>query len=162
MIILDRDVSAYHRYGLSCTVADCSWQGSEQDIGMGWIRSRAGVLGSAGLYLIHFSVPRYDGSCVCICLLTGLGSHQWRDCCPDWWDMLRCRPAEVPAERLQHWKLHDGSYSFGYSTLEMVKLIDFREDLPGTFIYIYIHCQKLNVSNLYHFDMALYPDLWHP
>jgi hypothetical protein len=31
MIVLDReDVSSYHRYGVSYTVADCSWQGPEQ------------------------------------------------------------------------------------------------------------------------------------
>jgi hypothetical protein len=64
IILLDREsVSAYHWYGLIYTVADCSWQGSEQD-------SWAGV-DSAGLYLIHCSVPRYDGSYSCICLLTG-------------------------------------------------------------------------------------------
>jgi hypothetical protein len=71
--------------------------------------------------------------------------------------MLRCRTAEVALERLQDWRIHDSSYSFGYSTLEMVKLSDVSEELPDTFIYIY--CQKENVSNLYHFDMALYPEL---
>jgi hypothetical protein len=133
MIILDReDVSAYHWYGLSYTIADCSWQGSEEDSSAGWTCSRSGVSGSAGLYLIHCSVPRYDGSCICICLLTGLGSHHWQDCCPDWWDMLRCCTAEVAPERLQDWRLHNGSYPFGYSTLEMVKLTDVWEELPDT------------------------------
>jgi hypothetical protein len=46
-------------------------------VGLGWTHSRAGVSGSAGLYLIHCSVPRYDGSCICICLLTGVGNNHW-------------------------------------------------------------------------------------
>jgi hypothetical protein len=29
-------------------------------------------------------------------------------------------------------RLHDGSYSFGYSSLEMVKLSDVWEELPNT------------------------------
>jgi hypothetical protein len=73
--------------------------------------------------------------------------------------MLHCRTAEVAPERLQDWRLHSGSHSFGYSTLEMVKHSDVWEELPDIYIYIYIHCQIQNVSNLYHFDMALYPDL---
>jgi hypothetical protein len=52
--------------------------------------------------------------------------------------MLRCHTAEVAPERLQDWRLHDGSYSFGYSTLEMVKLSVW-EELPDTFIYIYMY-----------------------
>jgi hypothetical protein len=48
----------------------------------------------------------------------------------------------------------------------MVKLNDVWEELPDTSIYvcacvyihIHTHCQKQNVSNLYHFDMALRPD----
>jgi hypothetical protein len=134
IILLDREgVSAYHRYGLSYTVADCSWQGSEQD-------SWAG-LGSAGLYLIHCSVPRYDDSCMCICLLTGLGSHRWWDCCPNWWDTLHCRTAEVAPERLQvtggFMAVH---IPLGIALLKMVKLSDVWEELPDT--YIYIHCQE--------------------
>jgi hypothetical protein len=117
-------------------------------VGLGWTRSRACGPAWGGLYLKHCSVPRYDGSCICICLLTGLGSHHWRD-------ILHCRTAEVAPERSQDRRLDDGSYSFGYSILEMVKLSDVWEELPDISIY----CQKQNVSNLYHFDMALYPDL---
>jgi hypothetical protein len=55
--------------------------------------------------------------------------------------MLRCHTAEVALERLlQDWRLHSGgSYSFGYSTLEMVKLTDVWEELPDIYIYIYIY-----------------------
>jgi hypothetical protein len=46
-----------------------------------------------------------------------------------------------------------------YSTLEMVELSDVWEELPDSVTHTHTKNQKQNVSNLYHFDMALYPEL---